>query len=84
MGFSRQEYWSGLPFPSPGHIHNPRIKPVFPTLESDFSLSELPGEPLVYLRNPLIQGTERTEDSQHGTQKGVLTFSALFQLLDSV
>ena len=31
MGFSRQEYWSGLPFPSPGDLPNPGIKPVSPT-----------------------------------------------------
>jgi len=30
--FSRQEYWSGLPFPSPGHLPNPGIKPVSPAL----------------------------------------------------
>ena len=30
MGFSRQEYWSGLPFPSPGDLPNPRIKPASP------------------------------------------------------
>ena len=28
MGFSRQEYWSGLPFPSPGHLPNPRMEPA--------------------------------------------------------
>ena len=32
MGFSRQEYWSGLPFPSPGDLPNPRIEPGSPTL----------------------------------------------------
>ena len=32
MEFSRQEYWSGLPFPSPGDLPNPGIKPRFPTL----------------------------------------------------
>ena len=32
MGFSRQEYWSGLPFPSPGNLPNPGIKPRTPTL----------------------------------------------------
>ena len=32
VGFSRQEYWSGLPFPSPGDLPNPRIKPGSPTL----------------------------------------------------
>ena len=32
MGFSRQEYWSGVPFPSPGDLPNPRIQPRSPTL----------------------------------------------------
>ena len=33
MGFSRQEYWSGLPCPSPGDLPHPVIKPVFPALQ---------------------------------------------------
>ena len=58
MGFSRQEYWSGLPFPSPGDLHwsglpfpspgdlpDPGIKPGFPTLEADPLTSESPGKP---------------------------------------
>ena len=32
MGFSRQEYWSGLPFPSPGNLPDPGIKPEYPAL----------------------------------------------------
>ena len=35
MGFSRQEYWSGLPFPSPGDIHDPGIEPRSPALQAD-------------------------------------------------
>jgi len=35
MGFSRQEYWSGLPFPSPGDLPHPGIKPRSPTLQAD-------------------------------------------------
>ena len=35
MGFSRQEYWSGLPFPSPGDLPNPGIEPGSPALEAD-------------------------------------------------
>ena len=35
MGFSRQEYWSGLPFPSPGNLPDPRIEPVSPALQVD-------------------------------------------------
>ena len=45
MGFSRQEYWSGLLFPSPGDLPDPGIKPRSPTLQADALLSETPGKP---------------------------------------
>ena len=45
MGFSRQEYWSGLPFPSPGDIPDPGIKPGSPALQADSLPSEPPGKP---------------------------------------
>ena len=45
MGFSRQEYWSGLPFPSPGDLPNPGIKPRSPALQADSLPSEPPGKP---------------------------------------
>ena len=35
MGFLRQEYWSGLPFPSPGDLPDPGIEPRSPTLQAD-------------------------------------------------
>ena len=35
MGFSRQEFWSGLPFPSPGDLLDPEIEPGSPTLQED-------------------------------------------------
>ena len=44
MGFSRQEYWSGLPFPSPEDLPNPGIKPQFPALQADALPSEPPGK----------------------------------------
>ena len=44
VGFSRQEYWSGLPFPSPGDLPNPGIEPRSPALQADTLLSEPPGE----------------------------------------
>ena len=44
MRFSRQEYWSGLPFASPGDLPNPGIKPRFPTLPADSLLPEPPTE----------------------------------------
>ena len=45
VGFSRQEYWSGLPFPSPGDLPNPGIEPGSPTLQGDALPSEPPGKP---------------------------------------
>jgi len=46
MEFSRQEYWSGLPFPSLGDIPNPWIKPGYPALQADSLPSEPPGTEL--------------------------------------
>ena len=43
LGFSRQEYWSGLPFPSPGELPDPGIKPGSPALQADALTSEPPG-----------------------------------------
>ena len=45
MDFSRQEYWSGLPFPSPRDLPNPGIKPGSPALQADTLPSEPPGKP---------------------------------------
>ena len=45
MGFSRYEYWSGLPFSSPGDLPNPEIEPRSPALQADSLPSELPGKP---------------------------------------
>ena len=45
MEFSRQEYRSGLPFPSPGDLPNPGIEPGSSTLEADALTSEPPGKP---------------------------------------
>ena len=45
LGFSRREYWSGLPFPSPGDLPNAGIKPESPMFQGDFLPSEPPGKP---------------------------------------
>ena len=45
MGFSRQEYWSGLPFPSPRDLPNPGIQPRSPEFQADALTSEPPGKP---------------------------------------
>ena len=44
MGFSRQEYWSGLPFPSPGDLPDPGVEPRSPALRADTLPSEPPGK----------------------------------------
>ena len=51
MEFSRQEYWSGLPFPTTGYLPDPGIKPTylgFPVLAGRFFTSELPWKPQVF------------------------------------
>ena len=45
MGFSRQEYWSGLPFLAPGDLPDPGIEPMSPALAGGFFTTEPPGKP---------------------------------------
>ena len=45
--FSRQEYWSGLPFPSPRDLQDTGIEPGSPALQADSLLSEPPGKPVI-------------------------------------
>ena len=45
MGFSRQEYWNGLPFPPPEDLPDPGIEPRSPSLQADTLTSEPPGKP---------------------------------------
>ena len=56
MEISRQEYWNGLPFPTPGNRPNPEVKPRSPALQADSLPSEPPGKPLIpyilYLISP--------------------------------
>ena len=65
MGFSRQEYWSGLPFPSPGDLPDPGIRPGYPAWQADSLPFELLGKPSVgedaEKREPLVHrgGTSR-------------------------
>ena len=46
MGFSMQEYWSQFPFPSPGDLLNPGIKPTSPAMAGGFFTTEPPGKPI--------------------------------------
>ena len=53
MGFLRQEYWSGFPLPSLGHLPDPGIKPGSPALQADSLPLELPGKPIRRIYFPL-------------------------------
>ena len=55
MGFSRQEYWSALPFPSPRNIPNPGIELWSPALRADALTSEPPGKPLIKSNTSLLK-----------------------------
>ena len=57
MGFSRQEYWSGLPLPSPGDLPNPGIEPGSPALQADALLSEAAGKSNLPSHNLLVPST---------------------------
>ena len=57
MGFSGREYWSGLPFPSPGDLPNPGVEPGSPALQADSSPAEPPEMPTCQL----IPHKNRTE-----------------------
>ena len=50
MRFSRQGYWSGWPFPSPGDLPNPRIEPGSPALQADSLPTELQGKPSEFIQ----------------------------------
>ena len=53
MGFSRQECWSGLPFPSPGDLSDPGIELESPALQADSLLSKPSGKSMKQLKNTL-------------------------------
>ena len=72
MKFSRQEYWSGLPFPSPGNLPDPGIEPGSPALWADTLQSEPPGKPLYQEAEPKNSRNSKctwplVESSEHRT-----------------
>ena len=75
MGFSKQEYWSGLPCPPPGDLPNPGIEPRSPTLQVDSLLSEPPGKPKnidirpITLQQPLSRQVKGRLHVSHLNQK---------------
>ena len=68
MGFSRQEYWSGLPFPYPGDLPNPGIEPGSPALQADALSSEPPGKPtIVWPQVNIREGTQLHPSTENKT-----------------
>ena len=63
MEFSRQEHWSGLPFPSPRDLPDPGIESMSPVLQADSLLSEPPGKPLAAATDHRTVLTWREEDA---------------------
>ena len=74
MKFSGQEYWSGLPFPSPGDIPDPGIKPRSPAMQAASLLSEPPGKPklTVFQLKKKKQQQQLAKQSQLTFQSAVL------------
>ena len=69
MGFSRQGYWSRLPFPSPGDLPNPEIEPGFPALQADALPTELQYVDIIWasqvalvVKNPLANAGDIREE----------------------
>ena len=70
MGFSRQEYWGGVPLPSPGDLPDPGIEPTSPALAGRFFTTEPPGKPIL---------SHKLQDRPHGPlHKTPIHYSGLF------
>ena len=71
MRFSRQEYWSGWPFPSAGDLPDSGIGPRSPALQADSLTSETPGKPLVLNANTLNTRIKRERPPLATTREGL-------------
>ena len=65
MEFSRQEYWSGLPFPSPGDFPDPGIEPGSPVLQADALPSEPPGKLVIYYSGQKFNSSYEEENTNN-------------------
>ena len=73
MEFSRQEYWSGLPFPSPGDLPDPGIEPKSPALQADALPSEPPGKSIKMHENvPKLKDKSESESESHSVMSDSL------------
>jgi len=66
MGFPRQEYWSGLPFPSPGDLPDSGIEPTSPALGGRFFTAEPPGKPCCFKSFLIIHSLNPHTNSLYG------------------
>ena len=64
MEFSRQEYWSGMPFPSPEDLPDPGLEPRPPALQADSLPTDLSGKPKIKTKN-LDKGLKKTNQSKN-------------------
>ena len=76
MEFSRQEYCSGLPFPSPGDLPDPGIEPKSPALQADSLPPEPPGKPSTY---PLISPPQTQQAEQQLSAWRTTNISVMLQ-----
>ena len=91
MRFARQEYWSGLPFPSPWDLPDPGIDPSLLRWQADSFTAEPPGKPTFFCRaDPYPPGCIRWVDTQKGSLDGetkeisTLAMLPMSQALDMV
>ena len=70
MEFPRQEYWSELPWPSPGDLPNPGTEPSFPAFAGGFFTTELPGKPMTLYTSAIIQLTELIQSHNYACSSG--------------
>ena len=86
MGFSRQEYWSGLPFPSPGDLPDPGMEPVSAAHLLHWQVDSLPlsqqGSPYIHLQNPGSDSCTREQlytvlGWQDSLEEGMVTYSSI-------
>ena len=82
MGFSRKEYWSGLPFPSPGDLPNPGIEPRSPTLQANALTSE-PAPTILWSQVNSREGTQLHPSTENWI-KDLLNMAQLIRTIPSI
>ena len=78
IGFPRQEYWSGLPFPFPGDLPDPEIEPTSPALAGKFFTTEPPGKP----RHNIRKGRRKEKETKENrAQDNIKSKQMIHELL---